>query len=49
MFPTGSTNSSEGLWKTYITHSENEEPDEMVNIKKKFLCNSVSECLDWFA
>ena len=39
IFPTGSTNSSEGLWKTYITHSENEEPDEMVNIKKKFLCN----------
>ncbi len=39
MFPTGSTNSSEGLWKTHITHSENEEPDEMVNIKKKFLCN----------
>lgn len=35
MFPTGSTNSSEGLWKTYITHSENEEPDEMVNIKKE--------------
>lgn len=33
VLPTGPSYSSEGLWKTYMTHSENEEPDEMVNIK----------------